>query len=90
MLDIIGGKRPPKPALSKTRGYTEELWKMTTLCWREKPAERPTVEDMLGGLEAAAKQWNLKHGGLSTLSPPDGWRSSLRKTRFTRFPRFGV
>jgi hypothetical protein len=57
MLRIIQGVRPPKPIFVITRGYTEDLWEMTTRCWDEKPLERPKVDDLLKALKTAAKQW---------------------------------
>ena len=60
-----------------TRGYTEELWEMTTLCWREDPSDRPTVDHVLAALRSAAEEWKPKHRAPGTLSPaltetPDG------------------
>ncbi|KAF9654244.1 kinase-like protein [Thelephora ganbajun] len=73
MLHIIQGVRPKKPIFAITRGYTEELWAMTTSCWEENPTERPTVDYVLEALKMAAEQWKPKHGGLSILSPSDDW-----------------
>ena len=65
MNRIIRGERPPEPIFSDTRGYTAEMWETTTRCWKQEPAERPTVGDMLYELKAAVGQWNL--------SPPYDW-----------------
>ena len=57
MLQIIDGVRPPKPIFIITRGYTEDLWELTTRCWNQSSFERPTVDRVLDGLKVAAEQW---------------------------------
>ena len=75
---IIEGVRPKKPIFAITRGYTEELWEMTTACWEEDPAKRPPVDHVLGMLRSAAGQWKPKYGELaaqddwSPTSPTEG------------------
>ena len=59
-LDILQGVRPKKPIFVITRGYTEELWQMTTTCWEEDPANRPAIDVILGKLNSAAEQWKPK------------------------------
>jgi len=71
MSYIIEGVRPNKPKFNITRGYTEELWGMTTRCWKEDSVERPTVDEVLEVLRVAAEQWKPKHGEISTLSLDD-------------------
>ena len=66
MLHIIQGDRPKKPFFSITRGYTQELWDMTSCCWDVEPTKRPTVDRVLNTLIIAAEQWEPGHGGLST------------------------
>ena len=68
MFYIIEGGRPNKPEFKITRGYTKELWEMTTRCWKQDPIERPTVDEVLEALRIAAELWKPKYGGLSTLS----------------------
>ena len=53
----MDGVRPQKPIFVITRGYTEDLWEMTTSCWNEVPAERPTVEQVLEVLRISAEEW---------------------------------
>jgi hypothetical protein len=71
MLRIIQGERPQKPIFVITRGYTEDLWEITTRCWDEKPLERPIVDDLLKALKSAAKQWEptLSFSPQDVLSP---------------------
>jgi len=54
-----------------TRGYTEELWQLTTSCWKVNPNERPTVEYVLAALRSSAEQREPKHGEIPILSPLD-------------------
>ena len=77
MYHIIEGVRPTKPNFVLTRGYTEELWEMTTSCWIEVATERPTVDHVLEVLEAAAERWKSRYGGSSTLSPTESWSPTL-------------
>jgi len=70
---ILHGGRPKRPPFAVTRGYTEELWEMTTSCWNEDATGRPIVDCVLDTLRDAAEQWKPEHGGLSTLSPRDDW-----------------
>ena len=62
MTRILQGEPPKKPIFSITRGYTQELWDMTTSCWDVEPTKRPTVDRVLDALIIAAEQWRPKHG----------------------------
>ena len=54
---ITQGRRPEKPKFGHTRGYTEELWKLTTDCWQQDPAKRPPVDNVLEELRNEASKW---------------------------------
>ena len=69
MAFILRGGRPEKPDFDTTRGYTKELWEMTTYCWKEDPSDRPTVDYVLGVLKNAAGQWGSENGEVGTQSP---------------------
>ena len=62
MALILEGELPEKPIFSTTRGYTEELWELTTSCWNEDPRDRPTVDDVLDVLRNSAEQWESMYG----------------------------
>ena len=68
MLQIIEGARPKKPKFVTTRGYTEELWQLSTACWGD-PTGRPTAGEVLVALGSAAEQWAAKPGYV----PQDDW-----------------
>jgi len=55
MIRILDGVRPQKPDFATTRGYTEDLWEMTTSCWAEDPISRPTVDHVLDALRSSEK-----------------------------------
>ena len=77
ILNILDGVRPKAPIFVATRGYTKELWEVTTSCWKEDPSERPTVDHVLAALRSAAEQWKPRHGELVTLPPQDNWSPTL-------------
>jgi len=43
---VLAGERPIRGV-----GFTENLWKVMKLCWRSRPSDRPSVEDVLQCLE---------------------------------------
>ena len=57
ILQIIKGTMPKKPDFTTSRGYTEEIWELTTTCWRQDPTKRPTVDKLLESLSYGALQW---------------------------------
>jgi len=44
---ITTGMRPPIPNFAISRGYTKELWELTTACWKQDPTERPSIGDLV-------------------------------------------
>ena len=69
MYNILQGVRPKAPIFALTRGYTTELWEVTTSCWKVDPSERPTVDYVLAALRSSAEQRQPQHGEISALSP---------------------
>ena len=57
-MPITSGMRPGKPDFEISRGYTEELWELTTTCWQQVPTERPTISELIERLGNVARQWN--------------------------------
>ena len=76
LAHILKGERPEKPDFDTTLGYTEELWEMTTSCWKEDPGDRPTVDCVLGTFKSAAERWETEHEEIDTPSPRHGWNST--------------
>ena len=73
VMQIIKVTRPQKPNFGISRGYTEELWELTTACWHRKdPAERPTVGKPLRLLGNAASQWRPEKYKPSGIDEMDG------------------
>ena len=54
---IIDGKRPKKPDFIITRGYTNELWKLTEDCWDVDPEKRITVDELAVKFEGEVSKW---------------------------------
>jgi len=77
MLDILQGVRPKKPDFPTTRGYTKELWQLTTCCWEEDPGSRSTVDHVLDALRSAAEKRESKQEEVAGLSPWDDWSPTL-------------
>ena len=57
---IIEGVRPAKPDDAARLGFNDELWKIVEQCWREKRAERPSVEDIRSCLNDATAFWYMR------------------------------
>ena len=55
---ILDGKRPGRPRGMKGAWFTDELWRMLKLCWATKPADRPSIEDVLECFVQVSKTWN--------------------------------
>jgi len=66
---VLGGERPEKPIFDTTRGYTKDLWELTTRCWEGTPGDRPTVGHVLDTLRSAAEQWEPENGEIDTPPP---------------------
>jgi len=78
------GERPEKPNFDATLGYTEELWEMTTSCWKEDPGDRPTVDCVLETFKSAAEWWETEHEEIDTPSP-QAWLELNRPHREVGF-----
>ncbi|KAF9786168.1 kinase-like domain-containing protein, partial [Thelephora terrestris] len=49
-LKVVRGERPRREAK-----FEDSLWNMLELCWASSPNDRPSVEDVLHGLEMVSK-----------------------------------
>ena len=48
---ILEGERPEKPKGKEGAPFTNDLWKILELCWKQRPAERTNIKDVLACLE---------------------------------------
>ena len=48
---VLEGKRPEKPQGDEGKLFTEEIWGVLGLCWKQQPGERPSAKRILRGLE---------------------------------------
>ena len=53
LVKVLGGERPKKPKGAQGAWFTAEIWTMLELCWKRRPADRPSSRDILRGLERA-------------------------------------
>jgi len=60
ILGVMRGKRPTRPShdLSKTRGFSDEIWDLVQACWAHDPIQRPTAEQVVERIRALP---NLKN-----------------------------
>ena len=89
LYSILQGVLPKEPVFAATRGYTKELWQLSTSCWRMDPNERPTVDHVLATLRSAAGQWKPKQGEyVASVSPWDGWSSLMEESDSPTVPKY--
>jgi len=51
----MSGERPARPPEAQELGLTDLVWNMTCKCWRQDPARRPTVMEVVGLL----REWSV-------------------------------
>ena len=44
---ILAGKRPARPGKARELGLTDWVWDITVRCWRQDPAQRPTMREVV-------------------------------------------
>jgi len=54
-LKIMSGERPARPQEAQELGLTDSVWDMTLKCWRQDPADRPTVT----GVVELLREWSV-------------------------------
>jgi len=47
MRKVLDGERPKRPQGEEGAWFTDDLWKMTELCWVARPESRPSIEAVL-------------------------------------------
>jgi serine/threonine protein kinase len=55
--EIGNGARPKRPEGVKGTLFTDELWKMLSLCWAAKPEDRPSLKAVHECLEQVSTTW---------------------------------
>lgn len=86
---VLQGVLPKEPDFAVTRGYTKELWQLSTSCWRMDPSERPAVDRVLATLKSATGQWKPKQGEtVASVSPWDGWSSLMEESDLPTVPKY--
>jgi len=54
---VLRGKRPEKPDDAKPLGFSDTLWGLVQLCWREPISDRPTALQLLDCLSLDSLAW---------------------------------
>lgn len=54
---VLSGLRPEKLHGADVLGFSDRLWELTELCWREKWQERPVIATIFKLLEEEANNW---------------------------------
>ena len=50
VLLVLRGERPEKLRGNETNVFTDKIWEILELCWRDRPSDRPSVRGVLIGL----------------------------------------
>ena len=48
---ILAGERPRRPQGSEGKLFTDNIWRVLGFCWKPRPRDRISAEDVLLGLE---------------------------------------
>lgn len=57
MRIVLEGKRPERPDGPEGERFTDDLWRMLTLCWESDRGVRPKIEAILEFLEKVSEAW---------------------------------
>jgi len=57
VVKVVGGERPERPQGPEGRWFTDDVWGILGRCWKPKPGDRPSIEDVLQRLEEASSSW---------------------------------
>ena len=48
---VLGGERPQRPPEDAGELFTDEIWEVLELCWKQQPKDRPNLKRVLSVLE---------------------------------------
>ena len=51
VFSVLGGKRPERPKGDEGKLFTDGIWEVLGLCWKQQPSERLDAGGILMGLE---------------------------------------
>ena len=54
---VIKGKRPERPEGEEQTWFTDDIWGILEVCWKPRPSDRPSIEEILECLEKASRSW---------------------------------
>ena len=57
VVRIHEGERPARPRGEEGMWFTDDVWSILEHCWKARPADRPSIEDVLWCLEKVSRSW---------------------------------
>jgi hypothetical protein len=51
MRKVLDGERPGRPGGNEGKLFTDRIWRILNLCWKSRPRDRMSAENVLLGLE---------------------------------------
>jgi len=60
LIRIVGGQRPPRPE-ARELGLSDSMWGIVERCWKQDPAERPKISEVLDFFNEVAAAHSLPH-----------------------------
>jgi len=54
VIRIVRGGRPSRPEEARSLGLSDSVWDMVERCWKQDPAQRPLISEVLGFFTTAA------------------------------------
>jgi len=57
IIMVLGGERPERPRGDTGKLFTDEIWEVLELCWRQQPSDRPPVKHIIMCLGGKPTLW---------------------------------
>ena len=57
IIMVLGGERPERPRGDTGKLFTDEIWRVLELCWKQQPSDRPGVKQILLCLDEKPALW---------------------------------
>ena len=57
VIAVLRGQRPERPLDAESLGFSDTLWGLVQLCWRESSSDRPSAVQLFDYFYAASPAW---------------------------------